>query len=207
MGKFFQSDKRQSGYSQIGDKTKTHGKYSDFPTKVSKKIDTLQNKIDSIVDKFKAVNRTLPLSKKKIVEKLKNQILAIKKSDKKQYEKKAKEQNLQTTANNPRLKAQMDEMNKEANKIKKLVEEGIITKGEAREKAKALRKNDGGRLGTKKNILKTKKLKVDQKKIRRKEPKDKLGNLGQNNVPTRKRGGKLRGMGIALRGGGKVMRG
>ena len=101
----------------------------------------------------------------------------------------------------------MDEMNKEANKIKKLVEEGIITKGEAREKAKALRKNDGGRLGTKKNILKTKKLKVDQKKIRRKEPKDKLGNLGQNNVPTRKRGGKLRGMGVALRGGGKVMRG
>ena len=164
MGKFFQSDKRQSGYSQIGDKTKTHGKYSDFPTKVSKKIDTLQNKIDSIVDKFKAVNRTLPLSKKKIVEKLKNQILAIKKSDKKQYEKKAKEQNLQTTKNNPRLQAQMDEMNKEANKIKKLVEEGIITKGEAREKAKALRKNDGGRLGTKKNILKTKKLKVDQKK-------------------------------------------
>ena len=74
MGKFFQSDKRQSGYSQIGDKTKTHGKYSDFPTKVSKKIDTLQNKIDSIVDKFKAVNRTLPLSKKKIVEKVLNEI-------------------------------------------------------------------------------------------------------------------------------------
>ena len=122
MGRFFQSDKKQSGYSQIGDKTKTHGKYSDFPTKISKKIDTLQNKIDSIVDRFKAINRTLPLSKKNIIKKLQSQISALKKSDKKQYEKKAKQQNLQTTENNPRLKALKDKMNKEAEEKRKAKE-------------------------------------------------------------------------------------
>ena len=101
----------------------------------------------------------------------------------------------------------MDEMNKETDKLKKLVKEGVITKGEAKEKAKALRNNSGGRIGSTKKPIKTKKLKVDQKNIIKKEPKDKLGNLGQNNVTTRKKGGKLRGMGKALRGGGKVMRG
>jgi hypothetical protein len=157
MGRFFQSDKKQSGYSQIGDKTKTHGKYSDFPTKISKKINTLQNKIDSIVDRFKAINRTLPLSKKNIIKKLQSQISALKKSDKKQYEKKAEQQNLQTTKNNPRLKALKDKMNKEAE-----------------EKRKA-----------KEKLLRPKTL---HEKMMRK-------------------GGKLRGMGVALRGGGKVMRG
>ena len=206
MGKFFQSDKKQSGYGKNTDKTKTHGKYSDYPTKISKKIATLQDKVDTIVDMYKAVGKSLPISKKNLIKTLKNKIQGLKIGDKKQYEKKATQQNLQTTKNNPRLKAQMDEMNKEAEKIKKLVEEGIITKGEARDKAKLLRKNTGGRLSTKKPT-KTKKLKVDQKNIRKREPRDRLGNLGQNNVTTKKRGGKLRGMGVALRGGGKVMRG
>ena len=129
MGQFFQSNKKQSGYSQIGDKTKTHGKYSDFPTKISKKINTLQNKVDAIVDRFKAINRTLPLSKKNIIKKLQSQISALKKSDKKQYEKKAEQQNLQTTKNNPRLKALKDKMNKEA-----------------KEKAKTLSRKKGGKL-------------------------------------------------------------
>ena len=207
MGKFFQSDKKQSGYGQAADKRARFGKFSDFPTKIAKKIDTLQTKIDTIVDTYKAVGKSIPFNKKKLITKLKDKIKGLKIGDKKQYEKKAKEQNLQTTANNQRLKAQMDEMNKEANKIKKYFEEGLITKGEARDKAKLLNKNTGGRLGTKKNILKTKKLKVDQKNIRKREPRDRLGNLGQNNVTTKKRGGKLRGMGVALRGGGKVMRG
>ena len=206
MGQFFQSDKKQSGYGKASDKIKTSGTFSDFATKIHKKIDTLDDKIQVIKKTYSAIGKAIPFSKKKIIQKLQNQISALKKADKKEFQKKSEKQNLQTTANNPRLKAQMDEMNKEANKIKKLVEEGIITKGEARDKAKLLRKNNGGRLSTKKPI-KTKKLKVDQKNIRKKEPKDKLGNLGQNNVTTRKKGGKLRGMGKALRGGGKVMRG
>ena len=114
---------------------------------------------------------------------------------------------LQTAENNPRLKAQMDEMNKEADKIKKLVKEGLITKGEARDKAKLLRKKTGRRIGSTKKPIKTKKLKVDQKNIIKKEPKDKLGNVIES-LPTPRRGnGKLRGVGKALRGGGKVMRG
>ena len=162
MGRFFQSDKKQSGYGQNVDKTKTFGKFSDFATKIHKKIDTLDDKIQVIKKTYSAIGKDIPLSKKNIIKKLQSQISALKKADKKEFQKKSEKQNLQTTANNPRLKAQMDEMNKEANKIKKLVEEGLITKGEARAKAKAL---------------------------------------------PRKKGGKLRGMGVALRGGGKVMRG
>jgi hypothetical protein len=162
MGRFFKSDKKQSGYGQAADKRATSGKFSDFPTKIAKKIDTLQTKIDTIIDTHKAVGKSLPISKKNLIKTLKNKIQGLIIGDKKEFQKKATKQNLQTTANNPRLKAQMDEMNKEANKIKKLVEEGVITKGEARAKAKTL---------------------------------------------PRKKGGQLRGMGVALRGGGKVMRG
>jgi len=205
MGKFFQSDKKQSGYGKNIDKTKTHGKYSDYPTKISKKIATLQDKVDTIVDTYKAVGKSLPISKKNLIKTLKNKIQGLKIGDKKQYEKKATQQNLQTTKNNPRLKAQMDEMNKEADKIKKLVEEGIITKGEARDKAKLLRKNTGGRLNTKKPT-KIKKLKVDQKPKKRARPIDPRDIFmeGPYNTGGRKGG---RGMGVALRGGGKVMRG
>jgi len=146
MGRFFKSDKKQSGYGQAADKRATSGKFSDFPTKIAKKIDTLQNKIDTIVDTYKAVGKSLPISKKNLIKNLKNKIQGLKIGDKKQYEIKATQQNLQTTKNNPRLKAQMDEMNKEADKIKKLVEEGIITKGEARAKAKALPRKKGGKL-------------------------------------------------------------
>jgi len=206
MGRFFKSKTKQSGYGQAADKRATFGKFSDFPTKIAKKIDTLQTKIDTIVDTYKSVNKSIPFNKKKLITKLKDKIKGLKIGDKKQYEKKAKEQNLQTTKNNPRLKAQMDEMNKEADKIKKLVEEGIITKGEARDKAKALRKKTGRRVGDKerKNL---KRLEVDQKNIIKKEPKNKLGNVIES-LPTPRRGnGKLRGVGKALRGGGKVMRG
>tara|TARA_Y100001937_G_scaffold48259_1_gene67368 strand:- start:72 stop:491 length:420 start_codon:yes stop_codon:yes gene_type:complete len=65
----------------------------------------------------------------------------------------------------------------------------------------------GRRIGSIKKPIKTKKLKVDQKNIIKKEPKDKLGNVIES-LPTPRRGnGKLRGVGKALRGGGKVMRG
>ena len=90
MGQFFQSNKKQSGYSQIGDKTKTHGKYSDFPTKISKKIDTLQNKVDAIVDRFKAINRTLPLSKKILLKNYKVKFQLLKNQIKNSTKKKLK---------------------------------------------------------------------------------------------------------------------
>ena len=88
-------------------------------------------------------------------------------------------------------------------------------------------KNDGGRIGSIKKPKKTKKLKVDQRPKKRKQPIDprdlfknlkesgeipkrtgiKRGNVIES-LPTPKRGnGKLRGIGKALRGGGKVMRG
>jgi len=146
MGRFFKSDKKQSGYGKTTDKTKTHGKYSDYPTKISKKIATLQDKIDVIVDTYKAVGKSIPISKKNLIKTLKNKIQGLKIGDKKQYEIKATQQNLQTTKNNPRLKAQMDEMNKENNKIKQYLKEGIITKGEAKKMGQALSRKKGGKL-------------------------------------------------------------
>ena len=156
MGRFFKSKTKQSGYGQAADKTATSGKFSDFPTKIAKKIDTLQTKIDTIIDTHKAVGKSLPISKKNIIKTLKNKIQGLKIGSEKKYIKDAKEQNLQTTENNPRLKALKDKMNKEAE-----------------EKRKA-----------KEKLLRPKTL---HEKMMRK-------------------GGKLRGMGKALRGGGKVMR-
>ena len=147
MGRFFKSKTKQSGYGQAADKRATSGKFSDFPTKIAKKIDTLQNKIDTIIDTYKAVGKSLPISKKNIIKTLKNKIQGLKIGDKKEFQKKATQQNLQTTANNPRLKAQMDEMNKENNKIKQYLKEGIITKGEAKKMGQALpKKKSGGKL-------------------------------------------------------------
>ena len=195
--------KKLSGYAE-NILTKIMG--DNVPTKIDKSINNLNDDISTIISKYKILDLDIPKNVRNKIQQKRNRVKELEKARKVKYYKDAEKVNLQTNKNNPRLKAQMDEMNKEANKIKKLVEEGIITKGEARDKAKLLRKNNGGRLSTKKPI-KTKKLKVDQKNIRKKEPKDKLGNLGQNNVTTRKKGGKLRGMGKALRGGGKVTRG
>ena len=68
MGRFFKSKTKQSGYGQAADKTATSGKFSDFPTKIAKKIDTLQTKIDTIIDTHKAVGKSLPISKKNILQ-------------------------------------------------------------------------------------------------------------------------------------------
>jgi hypothetical protein len=77
-------------------------------------------------------------------------------------------------------------------------------------------KNDGGRIGSTKKPIKTKKLKVDYKPKKRKQPIDprdlaknliKAGEIPKGQGIKKKSGGKLRGMGKALRGGGKVMRG
>ena len=179
----------------------------DVPTKIDKSINTLKDGINTMISKYKALDLPLPKNVRNKIQQKRNRVKELKKTREAKYYKDAKKENLQTAANNPGLKAKMDEMNKETDKLKKLVKEGVITKGEAKEKAKALRNNSGGRIGSTKKPIKTKKLKVDQKNIIKKEPKDKLGNLGQNNVTTRKKGGKLRGMGKALRGGGKVMRG
>ncbi len=98
----------------------------------------------------------MPLSKKILLKNYKVKFQLLKNQIKK-IRKKAEQQNLQTTKNNPRLKALKDKMNKEAE-----------------EKRKA-----------KEKLLRPKTL---HEKMMRK-------------------GGKLRGMGVALRGGGKVMRG
>jgi hypothetical protein len=146
VGRFFKSKTKQSGYGQAADKRTTSGKFSDFPTKIAKKIDTLQNKIDTIVDTYKAVGKSIPFNKKQLINKIKNKIKGLKIGDKKEFQKKATQQNLQTTKNNPRLKAQMDEMNKENNKIKQYLKEGIITKGEAKKMGQALSRKKGGKL-------------------------------------------------------------
>jgi hypothetical protein len=146
VGRFFKSKTKQSGYGQAADKRTTSGKFSDFPTKIAKKIDTLQNKIDTIVDTYKAVGKSIPFNKKQLINKIKNKIKGLKIGDKKEFQKKATQQNLQTTKNNPRLKAQMDEMNKENNKIKQYLKEGIITKGEAKKMRQALSRKKGGKL-------------------------------------------------------------
>ena len=67
-------------------------------------------------------------------------------------------------------------------------------------------KNDGGRIGSTKKPIKTKKLKVDQRPKKRKQPIDPRDIFieGPRTTGGRKGG---RGMGKALRGGGKVMRG
>jgi hypothetical protein len=93
---FFKSKTKQSGYGQAADKRATSGKFSDFPTKIAKKINTLQTKIDTIIDTHKAVGKSLPISKKNIIKTLKNKIQGLKIGDKKEFQKKAKEQNLQT---------------------------------------------------------------------------------------------------------------
>ena len=183
MGRFFQSKTKQSGYGQAADKRATSGKFSDFPTKIAKKIDTLQTKIDTIIDTHKAVGKSLPINKKNIIRTLKNKIQGLKIANKKEFQKKAKEQNLQTTKNNPRLKALKDKMNKEAYENKK----------------------SGRRVGDKerKNL---KRLKVDQRPKKRKQPIDPRDIFIEGPRTTGgKKGG--RGMGKALRGGGKVMRG
>ena len=69
MGRFFKSKTKQSGYGQAADKRATSGKFSDFPTKIAKKINTLQTKIDTIIDTHKAVGKSLPISKKNISKK------------------------------------------------------------------------------------------------------------------------------------------
>ena len=67
-------------------------------------------------------------------------------------------------------------------------------------------KNDGGRIGSIKKPKKTKKLKVDYKPKKRKQPIDPRDIfIGGPRTTGGKKGG--RGMGKALRGGGKVMRG
>ena len=83
-----------------------------------------------------------------------------------------------------------------------------------------LLKKSGRRIGSIRMPKKTKKLKVDQEPNKKKEPIDPR-DLAKNLIEAgelpkglprkqgfkKKSGGKLRGMGVALRGGGKVMRG
>ena len=130
---------------------------------------------------------------------------------KKQAEKEvAKEEKLARKKFHPDESAEMNDLAESKMRL-----QGIQNKIDKIEKLDKPFKS-GRRVGSIKIPKETKKLKVDYKPKKRKQPIDprdlaknliEAGEIPKGQGRKKKSGGKLRGMGKALRGGGKVMRG